>query len=109
MTVALPTVTKTLMYNLRTKIRSKNMVLGFFNGAVGPAPLKKPRTIFLDRIFVRRLYMRVFVTVGSATVIAYDGLPILTTDPWINNDAYFGSWTQDYEILPAQMQAIREA
>jgi hypothetical protein len=53
--------------------------------------------------------MRFFETIGSATVIAYDDRPVLTTDPWINTDAYFGSWTQDYEIPAAQMQAIREA
>jgi hypothetical protein len=53
--------------------------------------------------------MRFFETVGNAIVIAYDDKPILTTDPWINQDAYFGSWAHDYEIPPAQMAAIREA
>lgn len=53
--------------------------------------------------------MRFFETVGNAIVIAYDGNPVLTTDPWINQDAYFGSWAPDYEIAPAQMAAIREA
>jgi hypothetical protein len=53
--------------------------------------------------------MRFFETVGSATVIAYDDRPVLTTDPWINDEAYFGSWAQDYEIPHAQMQAIRDA
>ena len=53
--------------------------------------------------------MRFFETVGNAIVIAYDDRPVLTTDPWINGDAYFGSWTHDYEIAPAQMQAIRDA
>jgi hypothetical protein len=53
--------------------------------------------------------MRFFETIGSATVIAYDDRPVLTTDAWINKDAYFGSWTQDYDIPAAQMQAIREA
>lgn len=53
--------------------------------------------------------MRFFETIGSATVIAYDDGPILTTDPWINDDAYFGSWTHDYEIPSAQLQAIRDA
>ena len=30
-------------------------------------------------------------TIGSATLIFYDGEPILTTDAWVNDDAYFGS------------------
>ena len=53
--------------------------------------------------------MRFFETVGSAIVIAYDGRPVLTTDPWINGDAYFGSWALDYEIPATQIQAIRDA
>jgi hypothetical protein len=53
--------------------------------------------------------MRFFETIGNAIVIAYDDGPVLTTDPWINGDAYFGSWGHDYEIAPAQMQAIRDA
>ena len=54
--------------------------------------------------------MRFFETIGSAIVIAYDDdRPVLTTDPWIYGDAYFGSWGLDYEIPAAQMQAIRDA
>ena len=53
--------------------------------------------------------MRFFETAGNAIVIAYDDKPILTTDPWINADAYFGSWAHDYEIAPRQIQAIRDA
>jgi hypothetical protein len=53
--------------------------------------------------------MRFFETAGNAIVIAYDERPVLTTDPWINGDAYFGSWGHDYEFPPAQLQAIREA
>ena len=53
--------------------------------------------------------MRFFETIGSAIVIAYDDRPVLTTDPWIRGDAYFGSWGQDYEIPTAQMQAIQDA
>ncbi len=53
--------------------------------------------------------MRFFETIGSAIVIAYDDRPVLATDAWINPDAYFGSWTQDYEIPAAQMRAIEEA
>jgi len=41
--------------------------------------------------------MRFFETIGSAIVIAYDDRPVLTTDAWIDGDAYFGSWGLDYE------------
>jgi hypothetical protein len=39
-------------------------------------------------------------TIGNATLIAYDNLPILSTDPWLgsNHYAYFGSWYLPYEI-----------
>ena len=50
-----------------------------------------------------------FETIGSATLICYDTVPVLTTDAWINADAYFGSWCHDYEIPEPQMDAIRRA
>jgi len=50
-----------------------------------------------------------FETIGSAIVIAHDGAPVLTTDPWINEDAYFGSWGHDYEIPPEPRESIRRA
>ena len=50
-----------------------------------------------------------FDSIGSATLIAYDGDPVLTTDAWINEDAYFGSWGHDYAIPAEQMDAIRRA
>ncbi len=50
-----------------------------------------------------------FDSIGSAILIAYDGEPVLTTDAWINDEAYFGSWGHDYEIPSAQMDAIRRA
>src|SRR6516162_6219535 len=53
--------------------------------------------------------MRFFETIGSAIVIAYDDRPVLTTDAWIDGDAYFGSWGMDYEIPVPQMNAIRGA
>lgn len=53
--------------------------------------------------------MRGFDTIGSATLIAYDDGPVITTDPWINKEAYFGAWGHDYEIPPEQMAAIRSA
>ena len=39
-------------------------------------------------------------TIGNATLIAYDKVPILSTDPWLGSDhyAYFGSWYLPYEI-----------
>jgi hypothetical protein len=39
-------------------------------------------------------------TVGNATLIAYDGKPVLATDPWLGNedDAYFGSWRLSHDI-----------
>ena len=51
--------------------------------------------------------MLAFETIGSATAIIYDGGPLLSTDAWTNDSAYFGSWTHDYEIPPAQRDAIR--
>jgi hypothetical protein len=53
--------------------------------------------------------MRFFETIGSAIVIAYDDRPVLTTDPWIDGEAYCGSWGRDYEIPAPQVQAIRNS
>jgi hypothetical protein len=41
-------------------------------------------------------------TTGNATLIAYDGKPILATDPWFGdeNPAYFGSWGLSHRIPP---------
>ena len=41
-------------------------------------------------------------TIGNATLTAFDGKPILSTDPWMGGDhyAYFGSWHLPYEIPP---------
>jgi L-ascorbate metabolism protein UlaG (beta-lactamase superfamily) len=50
-----------------------------------------------------------FDSIGSAILIAYDGVPVLTTDAWINDDAYFGSWGHDYAIPVEQMDAIGKA
>ena len=50
-----------------------------------------------------------FESIGSAILIAYDGAPILTTDAWINDGAYFGSWTHDYAIPVQQIDAIKRA
>ena len=38
-------------------------------------------------------------TIGNATIIAYDKVPIIATDPWLNGDeAYFGSWSLSHKI-----------
>ena len=47
-----------------------------------------------------------FETIGNATVIAYDGGPVLATDPWLDGPAYFGSWILSHEIPEAQRAAI---
>jgi hypothetical protein len=47
-----------------------------------------------------------FETIGNATLIAYDKCPVLTTDPWIAGDPYFGSWGMSHAIPPEQMAAI---
>ena len=46
-----------------------------------------------------------FETIGNATIIAYDGSPVLVTDPWLVGSAYFGSWTFSHEIPEQQMLA----
>jgi hypothetical protein len=50
-------------------------------------------------------------TVGNATLIAYDEVPILATDPWFGDedDAYFGSWGLPYEIPAAEKTDIQRA
>lgn len=49
-----------------------------------------------------------FETIGNATVICHDRVPVLATDPWITPQAYFGSWTLPHVIPPRQMEAIRQ-
>lgn len=48
-----------------------------------------------------------FDTIGNATLIAYDNHePIIATDPWIQADAYFGSWGLSHEIPKEQFKAV---
>jgi hypothetical protein len=47
-----------------------------------------------------------FETIGNATLICYDGGPVLATDPWITGSAYFGSWTRSHTIPEEQRAAI---
>jgi hypothetical protein len=50
-------------------------------------------------------------TIGNATLIAYDGRPVLATDPWFGDedDAFFGSWGLTHEIPPAERAEILAA
>jgi hypothetical protein len=48
-----------------------------------------------------------FETIGNATVICHDRVPVLVTDPWIDGPAYFGSWAHEYVIPEEQRAAIR--
>jgi hypothetical protein len=50
-----------------------------------------------------------FETIGNATVIAYDRKPIVATDPWFGEAAYFGSWGLPFEIPEQQKNAILES
>lgn len=50
-----------------------------------------------------------FDTIGSATVICYDRVPVLITDPWVVGSAFFGSWTLTHEIPREQMEAINSS
>jgi len=50
-----------------------------------------------------------FETVGNATVIAHDGMPVIATDPWLGEPAYFGSWGLPFEIPEEQLNSIEKA
>ena len=43
-----------------------------------------------------------FETVGNATLTVFDDKPVLSTDPWIDGNPYFGSWTHPYKISQKQ-------
>ena len=47
-----------------------------------------------------------FETIGNATITVFDDRPILTTDPWINGNPYFGSWSHAYNIPKEQLNNI---
>ena len=47
-----------------------------------------------------------FETIGNATVTVFDDNPVLTTDPWINGNPYFGSWSYAYNIPNEQKKNI---
>jgi L-ascorbate metabolism protein UlaG (beta-lactamase superfamily) len=50
-----------------------------------------------------------FETIGNATLIAHDGVPVLATDPWICGEPYFGSWGMSHVIPPDQLDHIRRS
>ena len=46
-------------------------------------------------------------TIGNATLIAIDDVPVLATDPWLcGHRAYFGSWHLPFEIPPEELDNI---
>ncbi len=50
-----------------------------------------------------------FETIGNATVTCIDDRPVLTTDPWIAGEPYFGSWTMPYEIPGDALEHVMQA
>ncbi|HZV03442.1 MAG TPA: MBL fold metallo-hydrolase [Planctomycetota bacterium] len=50
-----------------------------------------------------------FETIGNATLIVHDVDPVLSTDPWVEGTAYFGSWSLSHEVPAEQQDAIRRA
>ncbi len=52
--------------------------------------------------------MQKLTTTGNATIIAYDGKPLLVTDPWMGDEepAYFGSWVLSHRIPRALKEDI---
>jgi len=48
-----------------------------------------------------------FETIGNATIIIHDGVPVLVTDAWITDSAYFGSWGHSHAIPTEQLEAIK--
>ena len=50
-----------------------------------------------------------FETIGNATITLFDKEPIITTDPWILGNPYFGSWGHKYQIPNIQYKNILKA
>jgi hypothetical protein len=50
-----------------------------------------------------------FETIGNATVTVFDDKPILTTDPWVYGNPYFGSWCHKYLIPKEQLDNIKNS
>ena len=50
-----------------------------------------------------------FETIGNATITIFDDVPVLTTDPWVYGNPYFGSWGHKYEIQKEQLENIKKS
>ena len=50
-----------------------------------------------------------FETIGNATLTVFDDNPVLSTDPWILGNPYFGSWSHPYEIPKEQLENIKKS
>jgi hypothetical protein len=50
-----------------------------------------------------------FETIGNATLTVFDGIPVLSTDPWIEGKPYFGSWGHPYSIPTEQIENIQKS
>ena len=50
-----------------------------------------------------------FETIGNATVTVFDDKPMLSTDPWIFGNPYFGSWGHSYKITKPQLDNIKNS
>ena len=50
-----------------------------------------------------------FETIGNATITIFDDLPVLTTDPWVYGNPYFGSWGHKYKIPKEQLKNIKKS
>ena len=50
-----------------------------------------------------------FETIGNATIIIHCNGPLLTTDPWIYGEPYFGSWKMSHEIPDKQLININKS
>lgn len=50
-----------------------------------------------------------FETIGNATATFFDEKPILSTDPWILGNPYFGSWGHKYKIPNQQLENIKNS
>ena len=50
-----------------------------------------------------------FETIGNATVTVFDEKPMLSTDPWVHGNPYFGSWGHKFVIPKEQFDNINNS
>lgn len=50
-----------------------------------------------------------FETIGNATVTVFDEKPMLSTDPWVHGNPYFGSWGHKFVIPKEQLENINNS